>query len=372
MRLLVACGPIAAQRMRTNPTMEAINIMGVPSTCGLLALPNDLPDTIPPGVCAIRVVAVSCGFQDQQAVIATAFQRQRPNGFAVLGTDLCGVVVACGEGNGDKLRPGDRVFLDTTKARGGLIHASKEYRLVSSDDLIKVPATWTVEEAACFATPAAGANAVIRRAGVRDGQSVLVTGARSAVSLAIVSLLRKFNIQLTVCTTSSLADSVYEGHCRSARVLHCSRKRHVRRVSCGEALSYARTVGGFDVIIDPFFESYFPELMEGVKSRGVYAALGWGDRISSPGGADAMNSEYGSQRSLGACLERAVEKCIELRFSGHGSRQDLDAAVKDCSEQQCIVPIDSVHEGRGVGPFVSRTFVSEERFGRAVYRYTEH
>lgn len=122
----------------------------------------------------------------------------------VLGFDVAGTVEAVGP-EASAFRVGDRVF-GTVPFDGRGAGGFSELALVPGDDLAKVPAGVSLEDAA--ALPIAGCTALqaLRDwARVRAGQKVLVNGASGGVGTFAVQLARHFGAEVTgVCSGANV------------------------------------------------------------------------------------------------------------------------------------------------------------------------
>jgi NADPH:quinone reductase-like Zn-dependent oxidoreductase len=120
----------------------------------------------------------------------------------ILGTELAGVVESVGEGV-TRFHVGDAVVGFTGAAMG----AHAEFRCFAEDGLlVPKPANVTFEEAAALFFGGTTALSVLRRAGVRPGERVLVNGASGAVGTAVVQLAKHLGAHVTgVCSTANLA-----------------------------------------------------------------------------------------------------------------------------------------------------------------------
>lgn len=131
-------------------------------------------------------------------VVRLAFGLRRPRQ-GIPGRDLAGVVVAVGK-DVTALRPGDKVFGWSTAG------TLAEYACVPASNLVSMPASVSVVEAAAVPTSALTALQALRDiANVRPGQTVLVTGASGGVGSFAVQIAKAFGAEVTgVCSARNV------------------------------------------------------------------------------------------------------------------------------------------------------------------------
>jgi len=148
---------------------------------GAALVPADLPRPEPgPGEVLLRVLACGLNFADT-LMVAGRYQEKPPLPF-VPGMEICGTVIACGEGV-DAPPPGTRVAAFT--GGGGLA----ELACVPAAGCVAAPDAMPDAEVAGFLV-AYGTSAIALGpcAGLRPGETLLVTGASGGVGLTAVEL----------------------------------------------------------------------------------------------------------------------------------------------------------------------------------------
>jgi NADPH2:quinone reductase len=144
---------------------------------------GDFPDPKPgKGEVLVDVHAASVNFPDL-LVIGGTYQNLPPRPF-VPGKDLAGVVAAVGEGV-TRVKPGDRVLAQ-------IEHGAFAERAAVREVLCFVmPAKMSYTEGAAMGLVYLTAhNAMVERANIKAGETVLVTGAAGGVGLACVQLAK--------------------------------------------------------------------------------------------------------------------------------------------------------------------------------------
>jgi NADPH:quinone reductase-like Zn-dependent oxidoreductase len=148
---------------------------------------------------ATTVTRTDCGLRSADYVITRYFTGLRRPKRRILGMELAGEVEAVGAAVSE-FQVGDKVFGVT----GSGAHA--EFVCVrESAPLALKPAGMTFEEAAAVCDGASLALVCLRKADLRDGQSIVIYGASGSVGTAGVQLARHYGADVTaVCGTKNL------------------------------------------------------------------------------------------------------------------------------------------------------------------------
>lgn len=188
----------------------------------------------------------------------------------IQGGDLCGEVIALGEGVtgfaiGDRVTCAINQPIPTAEAPTRFMAlgseydgAFAEYCRVPADQLFNV-STSPLSNFEIAAMPCAYGTAfnLIHRSGIREDEQVLITGASGGVGLAAVQLARHRGAEVTAITSPTKADTVMEAG--AARVM--------ARGDTPEAEA-------FDVVIDIVGGPAFGSLLNALKPGGRYAVSG--------------------------------------------------------------------------------------------------
>ena len=195
----------------------------------------------------------------------------------IQGMDIAGRIAAVGENVPDS-RLGERVLVDHilySDAPDGLdgceIIGSErdggyaEYVVVPSSNAIGIDSGYSDAELASFPTAYGTAESMLNRAGVAQGDSVLITGASGGVGSAL--------IQLTKLRGAKIIAVVGHGKEDLARELGAD---HVitRESRMEEAVCALRPKVQVDVVCDVVAGETFPELLNILRHQGRYITVG--------------------------------------------------------------------------------------------------
>ena len=208
----------------------------------------------------------------------------------IQGGDLCGYVVAVGQGvsmpNGTRVTCPINLPRPTPDAPTAFIALGSEidgafaqFCLMQESDLYDVTAS-PLSDTEIAATPCAFGTAenLLTRAGVSDGQHILITGASGGVGLAAVQLARIRGATITAVTAPTKADAV-----RTAGATHI-----LTRTDTPPEATY-------DAIIDVVGGPGFGALITALKPGGHYAVSG---AIAGPIVETDLRALYLSDRTI--------------------------------------------------------------------------
>jgi NADPH:quinone reductase-like Zn-dependent oxidoreductase len=379
MRSVAVCGSRVKELLPANKTIEEVEIKGVKVSFGLIDVPPPQFDPHDPRqrqCVIIRVRAFSCNYRDL-GVIFTALRYGGDNSFHAVGSEFAAEVAATGADVTD-LKVGDRVIgnncylgdgVDCDGAAGGLPtnEASKEYLVLHRQKVCKISEKMPDAVAASFSVGYQTVYAIVRKLGVREGARVLVTSAKSNTSLFAINALRARGARIYATTSSAKFARAFAG--MGVEELIEVDLRSSESCGRGDAFEKLRRVsdriGGFDCVIDPFFDLHLPLALNFLRPAGRYATCG----LASTADELAGNSVALPMPSLREVLLRSITMNYQMISSCLGSTDDLKEALRDYEAGVVAVPLDSVHRGGEVGGFFRRTYCTPEKFGKVVYEY---
>ena len=223
----------------------------------------------------------------------------------VPGTDIAGTVEAVGE-SVTHLRPGDDVF-------GWCAGAFAEFARASEDQLIKMPANLTFEQAAAIGVSASTALQLLRDDGaVKPGQTVLINGASGGVGTFAVQIAKALGAEVTGVTSTANVEMV-------------------RSIGADHVVDYTRqdfTEAGphYDLILDNVGNHSMAQTRRALNSQGTLISNGGGHADGKLG------------RTVRAMLASMVVRQQASPTVKTQNRDDL-VALKDLVEAGKVIPV---------------------------------
>lgn len=373
MRQIAILGRQAKSLMPDNRSIGTVEIDGLPVTCGLVLTPDvDFDPQQPESRQRIwvRIKAFSCNYRDKE-LICLAARKGPGNAFLAFGSDFIGEIACVGAEVVD-FQVGDRVIGNnhyTGALNGGFsegiptMHASKEYQAFHPGNLIKIPPQMSDEVAASFSIGAQTVYSVLRKANLTPGCNVLVMSAKSNTALFALNALKKYAVNV-FATTTSLGCERELARLGVQRLFQVDRDLATFQQQ-PELFKQALEVGGFDVVIDPFFDLHLGKVIDLMVAGGRYLTCGAWEQYQS----GAIPASRFRGKNLFAILIQAVVKNIQIIGNCLGRTEDLCGALRDYVSGDFNVIVDSVFTGDQVAAFLERTYVAKDRLGKVIYRY---
>ncbi|MEM5452237.1 NADPH:quinone oxidoreductase family protein [Paraburkholderia guartelaensis] len=221
---------------------------------------EDSPDLVPgPGQVVIDVKAAAVNFPDV-LIIENKYQMKPPLPFTP-GAELAGVVRAAGEGV--KLAPGTRVVAYVGTG------AFAEQALADASACVALPEGADSATAAAF-TLAYGTShhAVVDRAALRAGETMLVLGAAGGVGLAAVEIGKVLGARVIAAASSEEKLEVCRRFGADATINYSTEdlRERIKALTDGK---------GPDVIYDPVGGEYAEPAFRSIGWRGRYLVVGF-------------------------------------------------------------------------------------------------
>lgn len=332
------------------------------------------------GMVLIKVEAFSCNFRDKVLLLQNVlnFNSTVPEPFAFTGSDFCGKVVAIGP-NVKNFQIGDRVIPDNCfpgHLSGPVLpgiptnNSSIGLLALPESKLCLVPDQIDSLSAACISLGAQTAFSMIRKAGIEEGAKVLVTSAKSNTSLFLLDALEVIKCEVWVLSSSELPTPFQE---RFPDVKILPSIKDVTSFRSNEQIVTLSEQGGFDVVFDPFFDLHLPVIIDYISINGVYITcgmLGQHPRILDADLTTSHNQLNLNQGNLSNVMVQAILRNISLIGNCIGTTADLQKALQLIVNGDMKTPIiDSVYKVEEGVDFLSRSFLSKDRFGKVVMFY---
>jgi NADPH:quinone reductase-like Zn-dependent oxidoreductase len=254
-----------------------------------LALVEDYPTPQPAdGHVVIRVRASSFNYHDVFTVVGMpGIKVPLP---VIIGLDMAGEIVELGAGV-TGWKPGDRVLVNPVNKKRGLMGemldgGMAEYCLVSTDQLVAMPADVTFEEAASLPVAYGTAHRMlITHATVKAGERVLILGASGGVGTGCVILAKLLGAEIIACTSGA------------------EKARRLRALGADEVINYRE--------VD--------------FSKWAIEKYGKPQRRSYEGGVDVVINFTGGDTWVPSlrCLKRGGKLLVCGATAGHDPKEDL-------------------------------------------------
>jgi NADPH:quinone reductase-like Zn-dependent oxidoreductase len=365
MRSLVVFGPI-----KVATPARAFTLAGKAIKCAITktAAPRfDPTDPIQASHALVRIRGFSVNYRDRAIILDIRARLRRS--FAAIGSDFVGEVVSVGSAV-TSIKPGDRVIGNAAYPNSGAPGiaggvpsncASREFQILHQVKLVKVPAAMSDEVAACFTIGAQTSFGMVRKLSLAKGDHVLVTAAGSNTSLFTVHALRRLPVHITVATTSRLrVEKLRALGVDDVLLVERSRPSFVNRRRVRRLLAKR---GGFDAVIDPFFDLYLVPAVEVLRDGGRYITCGLYRQyaaLKAPPPIDTI-----------AVMLRAMFMNLQIIGNCVGSNTDLRAAIVAHAAGEFPVIIDSVfvNPGSDEAAFLDRSYNARDRFGKVAFLY---
>ncbi|HET7463668.1 MAG TPA: zinc-binding alcohol dehydrogenase family protein [Longimicrobium sp.] len=372
-RAVAVCGAAIPRLQPGNTSLRTVEMDGVRVLAGVVTTAAPRLDPADPAHAhsvLVRVTAFSCNYRDKALILKTAVAG-REDGFYVVGSEFVGEVVRAGPAV-TRVAVGDRVIGDNdwpeARPEGqptGIPtnHASRELLLLGEAQVARVPRDMPDQVAAAFSIGAQTTYAVARRLQVEPGSRVLVTSAKSNTSLFAIQVLARRGCEVhATSTTRAFEGRLLEMGLRRLYVVDPALPQFLDHPELGP---FAREIGGFDAVFDPYFDLHLPRVAGVLRFGGRYATCGLYDQYLPFTGGELPTAAP----DYNGALQVALVRNLQLIGSCLGRSDDLHAALADYAREPYPVAVDSVYRGDQVGDFFDRTYNARGRFGKVVYRY---
>jgi NADPH:quinone reductase-like Zn-dependent oxidoreductase len=371
MRNLAICGRDIGAMNPDNPTIKTLDIAGVAVTGGFLMTADPVFDPSAPAHrehVLLRTTAFSCNYRDKALILRSTIKLP-PDKFYVIGSEFVGEVLAVGDAVTD-LHVGDRVIAEaswpgTPPQRGGLPtnQGSHELQIIHHQKLIAIPQHMPDDVAAAFTIGGQTSYSMIRKLALEPGAHVLVTAVKSNTSLFAIQALRQ--LDCTICATSTseqfaerLADiGVHELFIVDRDLPSFAEHSALFRKS--------REIGGFDAVIDPFFDLHLGKVQPLMGYNARYTTCGMVNQFEEVTGRHPDAAAFTLEQVMGTAMvlnHHLIGNCL-------GTKQDLQRAIDDYARGSFEVVLDSVFGADDAAGFLERTYNARDRFGKVVYVY---
>jgi NADPH2:quinone reductase len=230
---------------------------GPPDTLTVAELPDPVPG---PGQVVVEVKAAGVNFPDV-LIIQNKYQFKPELPFTP-GSELAGVVRAVGEGV-THVSPGQAVIAFVGHG------AFAQQALVNAREVMPMPATMDFDTAAAITlTYGTSHHAVVDRAQLKAGETMLVLGAAGGVGLAAIEIGKALGARVIAAASSDDKLAVCKAHGADELINYSTQDLR-------EAIKSATAGKGPDVIYDPVGGPYAEPAFRSIAWRGRYLVIGF-------------------------------------------------------------------------------------------------
>lgn len=222
---------------------------------------EELPDVVPsPGQVAIDVHAAGVNFPDV-LIIQNKYQFKPELPFTP-GSELAGVIRAVGEGV-TTFKPGDKVLAFVSQG------AFAQQIAAPARAVMPMPSGLDFDTAAAVTlTYGTSHHAVVDRAQLKAGETMLVLGAAGGVGLAAIEIGKALGARVIAAASSEEKLAICREHGTDATINYSTQDLR-------EAIKEATAGKGPDVIYDPVGGIYAEPAFRSIAWRGRYLVIGF-------------------------------------------------------------------------------------------------
>lgn len=319
----------------------------------------------------VEVLAFSCNYRDKAFFQAmSTLERDR---FTAVGSEFMGVVRQVGQAVAT-LRPGDRVitnqhYVGVARGADGVRHgvvsnqASRRYHVLPEQKLRRIPDCMSNEVGGAFGLNTQTAYSMIRRAGPAPGARVLVTSATSNTSLALIGGLLARGLEVYAATTTpAWVPRLRE---LGVRDVLCAPRAGGGFRGGDAAERFARAAGGFDCVMDPFYDLHLETAVRLMNPFATYVTCG----LFAQNPYAARESGTDVPVDVRGVMEAAIVRNLSIVGNCIGVTDDLDRAIADFESGALRPVLDRSYGGGDAADFLDRTYNDPGRFGKVVFHY---
>ena len=315
--------------------MKAVvcNAWGLPDTLVVEELPDPQPG---PGQVALDIMAAGVNFPD--VLIIQGKYQYKPELPFTPGSELSGVVSAVGEGV-VSFKEGDKVIAFTSQG------AFAQKIVVPAHSLMHMPPGMDFDTAAAITlTYGTSHHAVVDRAALKAGETMLVLGAAGGVGLAAIEIGKALGARVIAAASTDEKLAVCRAHGADATINYSTEDLR-------EAIKAATDGKGPDVIYDPVGGIYSEPAFRSIGWRGRYLVVGFANgeipklplNLTLLKGASLMGVFWGEfakrepKANMGAMRELMgwlAEGKIKPLISGRYALADTGKALNDMAARK--------------------------------------
>lgn len=298
---------------------------------------EELPDVVPgPGEVAIDVQAAGVNFPDV-LIIQNKYQHTPELPFTP-GSELAGVVRGVGEGV-TNVKIGDKVLAFVSRG------AFAQQIAVPAQAVVPMPPGLDFDTAAAVTlTYGTSHHAVVDRAQLKAGETMLVLGAAGGVGLAAIEIGKALGARVIAAASSDEKLAVCKEHGADALINYSTQDLR-------DAIKEATGGKGLDVIYDPVGGTYAEPAFRSIAWRGRYLVIGFANgeipklplNLPLLKGASIVGVFWGefarrepkaNQAAMAELMRWMAEGKIKPHISGRYALADTPRALNDMAARK--------------------------------------
>ena len=374
MRNIAICGSKVKSSVLKNEVIETIDLEGIKVHCGLINTQDPNFDNNAREnrfMVLVKIRAFSCNYRDKSFILKAA-TKAPDTSFYVIGSEFVGEVIDTGA-EVTELTIGDSVIGDGCYPHSRVAgispglptnNGSKEYQIFHYTKLIKIPPQMPKKVAAAFPIGGQTSYSMIRKLKIAPGENILVTAAKSNTSLFAINALKKHAVNVyAVSTSMQFKEQLQQIGVKKLIQIDPNKASLLQNE---EIAQIVRETGGFNCVIDPYFDIYLEKVIDAIAVEGRYITCGLYDQYSH-----LTNQEFEYRGyNMGKIMRFAMFKNIQIIGNCIGCTTDLQQAIQEYANGSLNVLIDSVFKDKQIGAFFDRTYNAKDRFGKVIYEYS--
>jgi NADPH:quinone reductase-like Zn-dependent oxidoreductase len=324
----------------------------------------------------VKKRAFSCNYRDKSLIFKynKEIEDATKTGnymFSYIGSEFVGEIIDVGK-NVEDFQIGDRVIPNISYPydnkyeyyKPGLPsnHASRRIDDFYPSKLLKIPDEISDEAAAVLPIAGFTSYSMIRKV-VKPKAKVLVTAAKSNTSLAAISALRNYDVEVYAMTSSlKYADVLKEMGVKEILLVNLEQNSFLDDKNINELM---KKISAFDAVIDPFFDVYLPRVTELMNFDAKYVTCGFYDQYT----LFAKEPFIYRGNSFTRLFINVMAKNISIIGNCIGLREDGLKAIQDYADGKFNIIIDKVFSEGQETDFFDLTYNFKDRLGKVVYIY---
>lgn len=279
-----------------------------------------------------------------------------------IGSDFCGFVEEVGK-NVTNLKKGDLVIADCFYPepkegfRPGIPtnHGSKELEVIPAIKLKKLPEDFSMEQAAAMSIGTQTAVNMINRGNISPNSKVLVTSVTSNTSLFLLNFLRGKACEVYGLSYSGENIEVVKKEFPFLKEVFAIKKDKIPKEIA------------FDVVLDPFSDTYLPYLLreDKLNPNSTYVTCGIFNQSKE-------KIDNAAQVKLSQLFGEFIAKNINFVGNCLGPTESLEEGIELLSKNEdSNIVVDSVYtDETPISEFLKKSFnVDNDRFGKVSFMY---